>query len=136
MEGMVPCAFQCSKHNVSPLTGSIVCTDTCGLVFDPESRRNGLGFAYLKGIVSATAGRGRRPSIYKSGAPLIKKTAFARGLCKYLTALSSCRYCFGGVLAGVFGAGVAGLLDGAVVGLTGLVGVLPAAGAGTPDCTL
>src|SRR5450631_4592950 len=44
-----------------------------------------------------------------------------------------CRYCFGGVVAGGLVAGAAGLLG---AGLTGLAGVLPAAGAGTPDCTL
>src|ERR1700730_1684555 len=47
-----------------------------------------------------------------------------------------CRYCFGGVLAGGLVAGAAGLLPGDVPGLTGLGATLPAAGAGTPDCTL
>jgi len=44
-----------------------------------------------------------------------------------------CYCCFGGVVGWGLGAGVAGLVAGVVVGLTGLVGMLPAAGAGTPD---
>ena len=47
-----------------------------------------------------------------------------------------CRCYFGGVVAGGFVAGAADLLAGDDAGLTGLVGVLPAAGAATPDCTL
>ncbi len=64
-----------------------------------------------------------------------KKTASTRGLKKNLEPKLSerCRYCFGGVVAGGLVAGAAGLLPGDVPGLTGLAGVLPAAGAGTPD---
>ena len=45
-------------------------------------------------------------------------------------------YCFGGLLVGVFGAGVGVLAPGVVAGLTGFAAVLPGAGAGTPDCVL